>query len=131
MRPPTQGTQQGNGPEGQTAPAPRAKPAGSAAQVALVSCTTGTVKGKTRKHCATTLLKRTVAIKASPKSAKASLERTGEVYATGKLTRTQGSLRLVLNLRRRETLPSGSYTLALSWNAGKTTRTSRQRIRLE
>jgi hypothetical protein len=83
------------------------------------------------KGAATTLLKETVMIAKSVRSAKASLRRGGRLYATGRLTPSHGSLRLVLELHRHERLPAGTYTLTLSWKAGKTTHTSRQRITIE
>ena len=60
----------------------------------------------------------------------ATLKRAGKIYATGTLKPTHGRLRLALELNRRRTLPSGSYTLILSWKAGKTRHTSRQHITL-
>jgi hypothetical protein len=117
-------------PQGPSAPPARAHQKARAAQVELVICPTTTVKGKRRKHCTPKLLKSEVAIKASVKSASASLSRNGKLYAAGRLTGTHGSLRLVLDPQGRKTLPAGTYTLTLSWKTGKTTHTSRQRITL-
>ena len=77
------------------------------------------------------LLQRALSITASAKSAKATLKRAGKIYAKGTLTRTKGHLRLALNVNRRKTLPTGPYNVSLSWKAGKTTHTSRQRIALK
>ena len=95
------------------------------------SARTRKVKRRERKYCTTKRLKRAVSIKASAKSARSTLKRAGRVYVTGTLRRSRGSLRLVLDLNQRKTLPSGAYTLTLRWKAGKTRHTSRQRITLE
>ena len=134
-RHPRRRTGGGTGPQNQTGPTePRGatgatapgKPKARAARVELVTCATGTAKGKTRKHCTTKLLKHAVAINANGKRARASLKRAGKLYATGRLTRTHGSLRLVLDILERKPLPPGAYTLILTWKAGKATHTSQQ-----
>jgi hypothetical protein len=91
----------------------------------LVSCT---MKGK---HCTTKHLKSPATISENARVARAALARAGRLYATGRLTRTRGALGLVLDLVARRTLNAGSYTLSLRWKTGKTTHSSRQRIRIE
>ena len=113
------------------APTSRARPKARAAHVALVTCTTSTVKSRTRRHCTTRVLEGAVTVAASTNNVKASLRRRGKLYATGMLTRAHDALRLVLNLNHRKTLPPGTYTLTLRWTTGKTTHTSRQRVKIE
>ena len=97
-----------------------------------MSCSplTKTKRRTQTQHCTTRRLKRRVMLTASPVSAKASLTRAGTVSATGHLLLGDGSTRLVLDLNHRNRLPAGAYTLTLTWHAGKTTHTSRQRITL-
>ena len=123
-----QGTQQ---PQPTGVPTPRAQPKARAAHVALLNCTTSTVKGTTRKHCTTRLLRGAVTVTANTNNIKASLRHRGKLYATGMLTRAHDRLRLVLYLNHRQPLPSGAYTLTLRWMTGKTNHSSRQRIKIE
>jgi Abnormal spindle-like microcephaly-assoc'd, ASPM-SPD-2-Hydin/Kelch motif len=115
-------------PRGQTGPTAPGKPKTRAARIELVTCATGAAKSKPRKHCATKLLQRTVAVNASAKHAKALLKRAGKLYATGALTRAHGSVRLVLDILGHKPLPPGPYTLTLSWKIGESKHTSRHAI---
>ncbi len=131
-----QGEKGAAGPQGPPGEKGATAPKGSAGEVELVSCTNSTeeLKGKKHKrHCTTKLLKSPVKFTtaAKGKGAEISLVRGKTVYATGRLSLAHGSLRLVLDLNRYKALPAGAYTLTLSWRAGKTTHTSRQRITLE
>ena len=118
------GSQGGKGSGG--SPRPKAE----AANVELVTCRNKTLRGTKPKHCAAKLLKRALMISASVKSASAILRRAGKIYATGTFTRSHGSLRLVLYLNARKSLPADAYTLTLGRKAGTTTHASRQRVTL-
>ena len=96
------------------------------AEAELVTC-----QAKKHTHCTTKPLNRPSTIKTGVKDARATLRRAGTLYGTGTFSRKHSSLRLVLDLTGHQTLRAGTYTLRLSWKTGKTTHTSRQRIRIE
>ena len=89
-----------------------------------------TCQAKKHTHCTTKPLNRPSTIKTGVKDARATLRRAGTLYGTGTFSRKHSSLRLVLDLTGHQT-SRWHHTLRLSWKTGKTTHTSRQRIRIE
>jgi Kelch motif len=123
------------GPQGEKGATGPAGPQGASGEVELVSCATSTTKvnGKqrTQRRCTTRFLKGPVKFTTAANAAKASLVRGRTVYATGRLSLADGSPRLAIDLNQRKSLRSGAYTLALSWETGQATHTSRQPITLK
>lgn len=98
-------------PPGAQGPAGAAGPAGPAGQVELVTCKTVVVKKKKKQQCTTKLVSGTVKFTATGSVARASLSRSGVVYATGSARRVHGRMRLVL--RSSGYLAAGHYILTL------------------
>jgi galactose oxidase len=100
---------------------------GPAERIELVLCKTEN-KGKATR-CSTTLVSKSVKLKAGRAVARASITRAGVLYATGSGLRTaQGGWRLLLSDRR--TLIPDRYTLTIKTREGKRWKTERRSITL-
>ncbi len=108
------------GPTGKTGPR---GPAGRNGELRLVTCTVTRRKGRRHETCKTrTIASGTATF--STATAHATLERKGVVYATG--TAARG--RLMLRDTRR--VPSGRYTLILTYRSGRSKITKRFEVRI-
>jgi hypothetical protein len=119
------------GPTGPTGPA---GPQGTPGQVELVSCKQVTVT-ITRKHhkvkvkrqkCSTKLVSGPVKFKTARGSGRASLSRSGVVYATGYVRRTLTGVQTRLLAARR--LAPGRYTLRITIGRGRGARATRTEV---
>ncbi len=108
------------GPTGKTGPR---GPAGRNGELRIVTCTVTRRKGKKHETCKTRTIASGTATFTTA-TAHATLERKGVVYATG--TATRG--RLMLRDTRR--VPSGRYTLILTYRSGGSKITKRFEIRI-
>jgi hypothetical protein len=108
------------GPTGKTGPR---GPAGRTGELRLVTCTVTRRKGKKHETCKTrTIASGTATFRTA--TAHATLERKGLVYATGTVARG----RLILRDTRR--VPSGRYTLILTYRSRGSKITKRFEIRI-
>jgi hypothetical protein len=98
-------------------------PAGRNGELRIVTCTVTRRKGKKHETCKTRTIASGTATFTTA-TAHATLERKGVVYATG--TATRG--RLMLRDARR--VPSGRYTLILTYRSGRSKITKRFEVRI-